>query len=103
MVTLQDKRIYRADKMTAEDFLLLVSYFSRGHNESFTKSDRLLKSWANKRANIHEKLTALCPAWLKLSADGKDYEVIKERARIIHRIFEDSWQKALVLTRCKKD
>jgi DNA invertase Pin-like site-specific DNA recombinase len=91
VVTLQDKRIYRADKMTAEDFLLLVSYFSRGHNESFTKSDRLLKSWANKRANIHEKkLTALCPAWLKLSADGKDYEVIKERARIIHRIFEDS-------------
>jgi hypothetical protein len=35
-------------------------------------------------------MTKICPAWLKLSTDRKAYEVIPERAAIVHKIFEDT-------------
>jgi DNA invertase Pin-like site-specific DNA recombinase len=91
LVTLQDEQVYTANDSTLDQFVRFAAHSSRGHNESFTKSNRLLKSWANKRANIHEKkLTALCPGWLRLCPDGKNYEVIEERAAVIKSIFEDT-------------
>ena len=64
---------------------------SRANDESKHKSDRLSQSWANKRANAGQrKMTAMCPAWLRLSADKTKFEVIKERADVVRAMFEDS-------------
>jgi Recombinase len=55
------------------------------------KSQRVGAAWANKRANAHQfKLTKWCPAWLKLSADRRQYDVIPDRVAIVRSIFEDT-------------
>ncbi|MCE3519850.1 recombinase family protein, partial [Escherichia coli] len=45
----------------------------------------------NKRENAtSKKLTSICPAWLKLSEDRSDFEIISDRDKIVKRIFEES-------------
>ena len=65
---------------------------SRAHEESQIKSLRLSAAWKNKKGKAVDGLpmTKMCPAWLKLSTDRKAYEVIPERAAIVHKIFEDT-------------
>jgi hypothetical protein len=63
----------------------------RANEESETKRDRVTKAWANKRANAKTwPLTAMAPAWLKLSSDRKRFHINPERAQIVRSIFEDS-------------
>jgi DNA invertase Pin-like site-specific DNA recombinase len=91
IVTLADNRIYTAQKTELVDLLTSLVIMSRAHEESQTKSLRVGAAWANKRANAKTKpLTALCPAWLRLSADRTSYEVLDKRAAIIKRIFEEA-------------
>ncbi len=57
---------------------------------SATLSDRVGKAWAQKRKRaVEDKLPLgkICPGWLKLSVDGKSYEVLPDRARIVRLIF----------------
>ncbi len=73
------------------DLILSLVTLARANDESKHKSDRLSQSWANKRANIpRRKMTAMCPAWLQLSADNSKFEVIEERAAVVRSIFHDS-------------
>ena len=91
IVTLADNRIYTAQKTELVDLLTSLVIMSRAHEELHTKSLRVGAAWANKRANAKTKpLTALCPAWLRLSADRTSYEVLDKRAAIIKRIFEEA-------------
>ena len=91
IVTLADNRVYTAQKTELVDLLTSLVIMSRAHEESQTKSLRVGAAWANKRAKAKTKpLTALCPAWLKLSADGTSYEIIEDRATIVRRIFEEA-------------
>ena len=90
-MTLTDGRTYVAGQFELQDMILSLVIMSRAHEESLTKSMRVGAAWANKRANAETKpLTAMCPAWLRLSNDKSRYEVIKDRAKTIKRIFGDS-------------
>jgi DNA invertase Pin-like site-specific DNA recombinase len=89
IVTLIDQRVY--SKATGfSDLIFSIATMSRAHEESETKSHRVSAAWANKRKNVgSRKLTAQCPAWLKLSDDKKSFQVIEKRAALIVSIFED--------------
>jgi len=91
IVTLADSRVYTAENPQLQDLLISLVVMSRAHEESHTKSLRVGAAWANKRARAKtQPLTAMCPAWLKLSKDRARYEVIDKRAATIRRIFEES-------------
>jgi Recombinase/Recombinase zinc beta ribbon domain len=87
---LQDKRVYD-ERSGMEDLIISLTIMSRAHEESQLKSQRVGAAWANKRANANQrKLTKWCPAWLKLSTDRRQYELIPHRAAVIRSIFEDT-------------
>ena len=91
IVTLADNRVYTAQKTELQDLLISLVIMSWAHEKSQTKSLRVGAAWANKRANAATRpLTAMCPAWLKLSRDKTHYEVNEKRAKIVRSIFEDS-------------
>ena len=84
-------RVYN-EKILQEDsmaFIMMAVGFMRAHEESQRKAERLSAAWAKKRRSARDRpLTAMCPAWLELK-DGK-YEPIKDRAKIIKRIFDEA-------------
>lgn len=90
LVTLIDGRVYRTGKTDLTDMIMSLVIMSRAHEESATKARRVGAAWENKRSRASkEPLTAICPAWLTLSADRSNYEAIDERAVIIRSIFSD--------------
>jgi DNA invertase Pin-like site-specific DNA recombinase len=90
IVTLADGRWYTAQTQLG-DLIYSIVDMSRAHEESRMKSHRISAAWENKRKNAGaSKLTARCPAWLRLSADRKRFEIRQERGDLVARIFEDS-------------
>lgn len=91
VVTLIDGRVFKPDHLDMTDLILSLVTLARANDESKHKSDRLSQSWANKRAHANQrKMTGMCPAWLRLSDDKSQFEVIEIRAAIVRSIFEDS-------------
>lgn len=89
VVTLQDDKQYTKEILNTDFAALLIalSYFSRGHDESLTKSKRLSAAWKNKRSNIGVKpLTGKLPGWLCIN-DEKQIEAISDRAEVVRQIF----------------
>ncbi len=95
IVTLADNnREYTKETINANigELIVGLTIMSRAHEESRMKALRLSKAWEAKRekaGNGKKKMTAKAPAWLRLTHDRKDYEVITERAEIIQRIFRE--------------
>ncbi len=92
VVTLTDKRVYRAGEPDLTDLIVSLVTMSRAHEESVVKSQRLGAAWKNKReqASSGRPMTKWAPAWLKLSSDRKAYEIIPERAEIVKRIYREA-------------
>ena len=92
LVTLADKRVYRAKTTNLVDMITSLVIMERAHEESKTKSMRVGAAWKNKRTKAAEgqPMTARCPAWLRLSSDGRSYEKIPERVETVRQIFADS-------------
>ncbi|MDY6839237.1 MAG: recombinase family protein [Thermodesulfobacteriota bacterium] len=91
VVTLADGMEYDKDAINANPGQLVMSLMvmTRAHEESALKSKRLKATWEEKRANIgKKKLTGRAPAWLKLSNDKTEFEVVPERAKVLRQIFE---------------
>jgi DNA invertase Pin-like site-specific DNA recombinase len=93
VVTLQDRKLYTKAGLAESfaDLLVSLSVMFRAHEESATKSKRLKAAWGAKRSQAAEsgkKLSAVSPAWLRLSADRSAFEVIEERAEVVQRIFQ---------------
>src|SRR5262249_22160074 len=90
IVTLIDNHVYTAEKLELTDFMISLVAMSRANEENETKSTRISAVWAHKRNNAKtEKMTRIAPSWLRLN-DKRQFEVIKERAKIVRSIFEDS-------------
>lgn len=90
IVTLTDLRRYEPSNVELPEIMMSLVVMSRAHEESLQKSDRLSAAWRAKRDRIAErKLTAKCPAWLRLNAQRTDFDLIPERVTIVRRIFED--------------
>ncbi len=92
LVTLTDKRVYRAETTNLVDMITSLVIMERAHEESKTKSVRIGAAWKNKRnrASNHQPMTKWCPAWLQLSADRQNYALIPERVEIVRKIFEET-------------
>ncbi len=93
IVTLADNRIYSTEAIKANytELIISLTIMSRAHEESLQKSQRVSKAWESKRDNLeHKKMTSKCPAWLRLSKNKKEFEIIEDRAELIRKIFSDS-------------
>ncbi len=89
IVTMCDGMAYNEKDANDKPFQLIISItiLTRGHEESLIKSQRLKSSWENKRNNIYdEKLTKICPAWLRLDEETNQYEIVEEKGAIVRRI-----------------
>jgi DNA invertase Pin-like site-specific DNA recombinase len=94
LVTLFDQRAYSAESVTANPMDLVFSILTmvRGHEESVTKSRRMLAVFEQKRRNAANKternpFTRMLPAWLRWNETTRQYEVIEDRANIVRDIF----------------
>ncbi|TGR01283.1 recombinase family protein [Mesorhizobium sp. M4B.F.Ca.ET.190.01.1.1] len=106
LVTLSDNQLYKAGEAEFAQLIMSIVVMARANEESEMKSQRLSAAWDAKRRAVGEKkLTGLCPAWLELSEDRKDFYVIEDRAQVVRRIFEDSasGQGSFVITRRLND
>lgn len=91
LVTLSDGQLFRAGDTDLQQLIYSIVIMSRAYEESEIKSQRLSAAWENKRNNIEDqKLTSICPKWLKLSDDRINYLEIPERVQVVRRIFEES-------------
>lgn len=91
VVTLVDNMVYSKAKANKQftDLIISISIMSRAHEESLTKSRRLKEAWEAKRNFVGQrKLTAMCPAWLKLNKSRTEYELIPEKVAVVRRIVE---------------
>ncbi|WP_444668456.1 recombinase family protein [Cereibacter changlensis] len=89
IVTLIDGAIY--DRSEPYKLFVAISVMIRANDESRSKSERGLDNWKKKRERAQTsglKLSAQCPAWLKISEDRKTFIEIPERVAIVRRAFE---------------
>ncbi len=92
IVTLIDRQWYSQKSLGADSAPLLMSivYMMRAHDESRHKAERLAEVWQHKRKRAVESgepMTSACPGWLRLRKDGKGFEVIPERAKLVRLMF----------------
>jgi DNA invertase Pin-like site-specific DNA recombinase len=101
VVSTTDGQVY-SKETAGSNFMNVFSsgmVLGRANDESRTKKERLINTWAEKR-RTDKKLTAQCPAWLKLmpilqvgqkrSQVESYFEPIPERVEIVRRIFHES-------------
>jgi DNA invertase Pin-like site-specific DNA recombinase len=90
LVTLEDEFVYTSNDTDITQFLIPLVKMGLAHDESRRKSDRVGNAWKNKRDNAKfKKLTARCPAWLKLADDRSHFTLIPDKAEIVRRIFDE--------------
>ena len=92
LVTLTDRRVYSGKTTNLVDMITSLVIMERAHETSETKGLRVGAAWKQKRmrAAQGEPMTARCPAWLRLSADRRTYELMPDRAEIVRQIFANS-------------
>lgn len=93
VVTLIDGKVYSEASLDEDPTALLMSIliFMRSHEESQTKSRRLLAAWDNKKklaASEKKPLTARTPAWIALNKETGHYELIPAKAKVVKWIFK---------------
>ena len=90
-----DKREYSKERITANptDSIISIVLMMRGHEESATKSRRLIDAYERKRNEAaagaaRHPFTRMLPAWLRWNAEAHAYVVIPDRAAVIQSIFK---------------
>ena len=90
IVTLVDQRSYSLEGLNQNPLDLIISLVSmmRANEESETKSLRIRAAFDAKRAHLAEKpWTSRCPGWLRFDKDAAKFIVVKERAKVVRRIY----------------
>lgn len=93
IVTLTNEKEHSAKSLDNDPDSLASSLgeMIRAFGESDRKAGLLADAWEEKRVQASDggpKLTAKCPAWLKLSEDRSHFIVFEERAEIIRLVFK---------------
>lgn len=88
VVTLNDGKAYTKEMLDEDGLamIMVVLTFMRAHEESATKARRGKEAWKGKLLK-GGPLTRVCPAWLTLRADRSTYDVVKDRAKLVQRIY----------------
>jgi len=93
IVTLQDERSWNRECIRDNPFRILESLLVmvRAHEESATKSRRVRASLDAKREAVRNgdkrMYSARCPSWLQAKNDRSGFQIIKDRANVIRRIY----------------
>jgi DNA invertase Pin-like site-specific DNA recombinase len=91
IVTLIDTQWYSQESIgEVQNLLVSIIAMWRAWEDSRHKGERVGHAWESKREEALQSnapMTSICPGWLKLSADGKRYEPIKERIKKVKLIF----------------
>jgi len=90
IVTFGDGKRYSFESINnhPHDLFGALGIIVRANDEAETRSRRSKQNWIQKRKRaLEEKLTAKAPAWLKLRADRKEWDLIPERVKLVKRIF----------------
>jgi DNA invertase Pin-like site-specific DNA recombinase len=90
IVTTSPAETYVYDSRTGVvDLIVMLTRLERAHAESALKSRRVKDAWKTKRKQAQDKIiiTRVCPHWLKVSKDGKKFEIIKAHAKVVQLIF----------------
>lgn len=88
--TAMDDKRFSKSNFSFQDLMHSAIRMSLSNEESAKKADRLKQTWKSKRAKARQgktKLTGICPAWLDLNENGKEYLVNEPRAEVIRKIF----------------
>ena len=91
IVTLIDNQHYTAESVSENIGQLFTSLgvMVRANEESVIKSKRISAAWQRKREDIGvRKLTRNVPAWLKLSADRQEIQIIESKAATVRLIYD---------------
>lgn len=92
VVTLSDQTHY--NEASLDDPYVLIKAIliaQRANEESQIKSLRMRSAWQKKRDDAEKNgtlLTRSCPRWLKITDDGKSFEVISLHVKSITKIFK---------------
>lgn len=93
LVTLEDSRSYTEESLDDDPMSLMLALMvaMRANEESRRKGERVAAAWSSKRKRAdREKLTKKCPAWLQLRDDRLVYDVLKDRAAVVRRIYREA-------------
>jgi len=95
VVTLADGKLYSTDVLDSDPMAFMWAFMVaiRAHEESATKSRRVRAAWGKKKeaaASAKRPMTERLPAWLRLSADRASFEIDRERANVIRRIYREA-------------
>ena len=89
LVTLTDEQVYT--RATIQEnwtkLIMALAVMARANEESATKARRVKEAWDNKRQS-GKILTAVGPAWLKLSDDRKRWLEVPDKVSAVQRAFE---------------
>jgi DNA invertase Pin-like site-specific DNA recombinase len=91
IVTLTDNQHYTAESVSENVGQLFTSLgvMLRANEESVIKSKRISAAWQRKREDIgYRKLTRNVPAWLEMSADRQEIQIIKSKAATVRLIYD---------------
>lgn len=91
VVTLTDHTHYTKDSLDDPYSLIkAILIAQRANEESEIKSRRMKSAWQKKREDAEASgriITRSCPRWLRVSHDGKSFELIAEHAATLQEIF----------------
>lgn len=85
IVTLDDEMVYSKETIRENwtKLIIALAIMAGAHEQSKTKAGRVGDIWAEKRRNLGtERLTKMCPEWLKPN-DQNGFDVVKEKADAI--------------------
>lgn len=91
IITLMDGRETNKANLDVGSFLVTSIGIDQAHTESAKKSQRIGKVWQEKIRDAMADGTPHgknCPRWIRLSDDGKRYELIPDKADLVTRMFE---------------
>lgn len=91
VVTVADGMKYSKESASNNfaDLIIAISSMIKANAESVDKGRRVHAAWSQKRKNAHqEKLTVLCPNWMRLSDDRKEFILHDDHVLTVKRIFD---------------
>lgn len=93
VVTLVDGKVWNAETVQdVTNVLVSVILMSRAHEESKSKSKRLIEVWGEKKAATAEGrarriVTSECPRWLRPNEDKTSFEPVPELVDVVRRVY----------------
>jgi DNA invertase Pin-like site-specific DNA recombinase len=92
IVEISKNQIYTEETLTQlGPMLSIMADTLRAHDESRIKGVRSSANWEKRQQNARDFATPItreCPRWLRVSQDGKNYEVIEENVRSIEFVMQ---------------